>query len=157
MVGSKGEVSRRMVQPQGETMRAPDEVAAMVRLRALGWGVRRIAAELGCSHMTVRRYLAEGGWAAYRTPRRAKALDGLEDWLAERSRRHRGNADVVGIFPCEASITRLIGAVLLEQNDEWQLQHRYMQVEAMAELMPPIIEGETESLPPPARIPSQAA
>jgi putative transposase len=51
-------------------------------------------------------------------------------------------ADVVGIFPCEASITRLIGAVLLEQNDEWQLQHRYMQVEAMAELMPPLLEGE---------------
>ncbi len=51
-------------------------------------------------------------------------------------------ADVVGIFPCEASITRLIGAVLLEQNDEWQLQHRYMQVEAMAELAPPPIEGE---------------
>ena len=34
-------------------MRAPDEVAAMVRLKALGWGVRRIAVELGCSHMTV--------------------------------------------------------------------------------------------------------
>jgi transposase-like protein len=46
-------------------------------------------------------------------------------------------ADVVGIFPNEASIVRLSGAVLLEQNDEWQLQHRYMQVEAMAELISP--------------------
>ena len=40
-------------------------------------------------------------------------------------------ADVVGIFPNEASITRLVGAILLEQNDEWQLQHRYMTLETM--------------------------
>ena len=43
--------------------------------------------------------------------------------------------DVVGIFPNEPAITRLVGALLLEQNDEWQLQHRYMQVEAMAGLI----------------------
>jgi putative transposase len=59
-------------------------------------------------------------------------------------------ADVVGIFPNEASITRLIGAVLLEQNDEWMLQHRYMQIEGMAELTPPAIDAEPAKLPPKA-------
>lgn len=76
-------------------MRTPEEVSAIVRLKALGWGVRRIAGEIGCSHMTVRRYLAQGAWAAYRRPERGSALAGLEDWLAERFRRHGGNADVV--------------------------------------------------------------
>jgi putative transposase len=57
-------------------------------------------------------------------------------------------ADVVGIFPNEASITRLIGAVLLEQNDEWLLQQRYMQIEGMAELTPPLIDPDPAKLPP---------
>ena len=51
-------------------------------------------------------------------------------------------ADVVGIFPNEESITRLIGAVLMEANDEWQLQHRYMQIEGMAELAAPSDEEQ---------------
>jgi transposase len=89
------EALQRQQELRGGPMRAPDEVAAMVRLKALGWGVRRIAVELGCSHMTVRRYLEAGGWIAYRRPRRTTRLAGLEAWLAERFRRHRGNADVV--------------------------------------------------------------
>lgn len=41
--------------------------------------------------------------------------------------------DVVGIFPNEASITRLIGAILMEQSDEWAVQRaRYMPLETMA-------------------------
>jgi transposase len=78
-----------------EVMQTPDDVAAMLRLKALGWGIRRIARELGCSHMTVRRYVQAGGWIGFRGRGRPKTLTGYEDWLAERFRRHSGNADVV--------------------------------------------------------------
>lgn len=80
---------------RGDEMRTPDEVAAMLRLRALGWGTKRIAAELGCSRNTVKRYIEAEGWTAYRRPKRDRVLAGLEDWLAERFWQHRGNADVV--------------------------------------------------------------
>jgi transposase-like protein len=43
--------------------------------------------------------------------------------------------EVVGIFPNEQAITRLIGAILLEQNDEWAVQRgRYMTLETIAQL-----------------------
>jgi transposase-like protein len=55
-------------------------------------------------------------------------------------------AHVVGIFPNEASIRRLIGAVLIEQNEEWQLQHRYLPQHTMADT--PVGTGELPPLPP---------
>lgn len=78
-----------------DEMKEPDDVSAMLRLKSLGWGSRRIATELGCSRTTARRWLKEGAWHRPGPFRRSKALDGLEAWLAERFRRHAGNADVV--------------------------------------------------------------
>ena len=52
--------------------------------------------------------------------------------------------EVVGIFPNEDAIVRLIGAILLEQNDEWAVQRaRYMTLETIA----PLSDDPAVSLP----------
>ena len=54
----------------------------------------------------------------------------LERLNAEVKRR----TNLIGIFPNDGAIIRLVGAMMLEQNDEWSLQRRYMQLEGLQSL-----------------------
>jgi transposase-like protein len=87
-------------------------------------------------------------------PRLAQLMDGAEDevlaymafpkshWsqihstnpIERLNREIKRRTNVVSIFPNEAAIVRLVGAILLEQNDEWAVSRRYMSLETLAGL-----------------------
>jgi transposase-like protein len=127
-----GKTQRRVVSAfVGTAFAQDDEASAKAQWRQVADQLRpkvpKLAAFMDQSETDVLAYMS------FPKEHRVKihSTNSIERLNGEIKRR----TEVVGIFPNEAAITRLVGAILLEQNDEWAVQRsRYMTVESVATL-----------------------
>ena len=136
-----GKSGRRVVSAFIATAFAQDDAeAAKIQWRKVADQLRpkvpKLAALMDEAEPDVLAYM--GFPAAHRV--KLHSTNPLERVNGEIKRR----TEVVGIFPNEDAVTRLVGAILLEQNDEWAVQRgRYMTLESIA----PISDDPLVSLP----------
>jgi putative transposase len=136
-----GRSGRRVVSAFIATAFAQDDAGAA----KLQW--RKVADQLRPTLPKLAAFMDEAeadvlAYMAFPKDHRAKihSTNPLERLNGEIKRR----TEVVGIFPNEEAVTRLVGAILLEQNDAWAVQRaRYLTLETIA----PLSDGADVSLP----------
>jgi transposase-like protein len=139
-----GKSGRRVVSAFIATAFAQDDAeAAKAQWRKVADQLRprlpKLASFLDAAEADVLAYMSFP--AAHR--QKLHSTNPIERPIGEIKRR----TDVVGIFPNEEAIVRLVGALLIEQNDEWAVQRsRYMSLETIA----PLSDDPIVSLPIPA-------
>jgi transposase-like protein len=142
----KGHVPRSQQQMVGaaiaQIFAAPDDAEARRRLRALVATLERSAPKVALlleaaeDDLLAHMAFPPEHWSKLRS---TNPLERLNKEIGRRS-------DVVGIYPNDAALIRLAGALLLEQNDEWLVSRRYLSVESLTRLYETTAPEPAESL-----------
>jgi transposase-like protein len=121
----------------------PDHASALTQLRKVADGLRRRfpkAAELleeAAEDVLAYRHMPS---EHHRQLHSTNPLERLNKEIKRRS-------NVVGIFPNPAAVIRLVGAVLLEQDDEWTVaERRYFSAESMQQLTTPTLSATAQEI-----------